>query len=117
MSLFANYCREKGMIVVENERGFMSANVHDGVCFIDNFYVVPEYRGTRVALRLTLEIIRLAEEKGCTLFAAEIYKIDPLYHYILRLHKHFGMEVTEDTPYKTVTYKRINNARPQSAIA
>lgn len=106
------------MLVVETEKGFMSAILHDGVCFVDNFYVAPEYRGTRVALRLVQEVIRQAEAKGCIQFAAEVYKSDPLYAYIVRLHGHFGMSVIEDTEFKTTTCKRINlNARPKIVIA
>jgi GNAT superfamily N-acetyltransferase len=107
MSLFGNYCREKNMVVVENERGFMTAFVLNGICLVDNFYVAPEYRGTGTALHLTLQIIKRAKDQGCTEFAAEIYKSDPLYEYILGLHKHFGMTVIEDTEFKTMTSKRI----------
>ncbi len=113
-SLFADYWREKGHIIVESERGFMSAIVHNSVCLVDNFYVKPEYRGTGTALQLTLQTVKVAEDRGCTQFAAEIYKSDPLYDYILRLHKHFGMEPIEETPYKIVTSKRINNVRQES---
>jgi len=112
MSLFAEYWREKGHLIVETERGFMASITNGQVCYVDNFYVKPEYRGTGAALQLTLQTIKRAEDKGCTQFCAEIYKSDPLYDYILRLHRHFGMEVVEDTEFKTVTSKRINNARP-----
>lgn len=117
-SLFGDYCREKGMVVAENEKGFMTAFIHSGVCLVDNFYVVPELRGTRAALRLTLDVIRQAETLGCVQFVAEIYKVDPLYAYILRLHRHFGMDIVEDTEFKTITSKRINtNARPENIVA
>lgn len=116
-SLFAEYCREKGMIVVENEKGFMSAYVHNSVCMVDNFYVIPQARGKSAAFRLTMALIELAKERGCHTFCAEIYKIDPLYHYILRLHKHFGMSPVEETPFKTVTAKRIETHAEQSRIA
>ncbi len=109
MSLFADYWREKGHVIVENERGFMSAIVHDGICMVDNFYVKPEYRGTSTALQLTLQTVKIAADRGCVQFAAEIYKSDPLYDYILRLHRHFGMSPIEDNEFKTVTSKRINN--------
>ncbi len=106
-SLFADYWREKGHIIVETQRGFMSAIIHQTMCYVDNFYVKPEYRGTGSALQLTLQIIKQAKDRGCTDFAAEVYKSDPLYHYIVDLHKHFGMSVVEDTEFKTVTSKRI----------
>ena len=107
MSLYADYWREKGHLIVETKRGFMSAILSGALCYVDNFYVVPEYRGSGSALQLTLQTIELAKEHGCTNFAAEVYKSDPLYTYILRLHKHFGMEVVEDNEFKTVTSKRI----------
>lgn len=116
-SLYADYWREKGHVIVENERGFISAVIHSGVCFVDNFYVKPEYRGSPTAIRLTLALVKLAEDRGCTQFAAEVYKSDPLYHYIVKLHRHFGMSPIEDDEFKTTTSKRINNARPENVIA
>jgi len=107
MSLFAEYWREKGHLIVETKRGFMSAIIHENMCYVDNFYVKPEYRGTGSALQLTLQVIQEAKDRGCHIFSAEIYKSDPLYTYILGLHNHFGMEVIEDTEFKTVTSKRI----------
>lgn len=106
-SLWADYFREKGLLVVETERGLMSAYVVGNVCMVDNFYVKPRYRGTSSALHLTLQLIQLAKEKDCNVFCAEIYKNDPMYNYILRLHEHFGMKVVEDGEYKTITSKEI----------
>jgi GNAT superfamily N-acetyltransferase len=106
-SLFAEYWREKGHLIIETERGFMSAIIHGPMCYVDNFYVKPEYRGTGSALQLTLQTIQQAKERGCTDLSAEVYKSDPLYTYILGLHKHFGMGIVEDTEFKTVTSKRI----------
>ncbi len=107
MSLFAEYWREKGHLIVETQRGFMSAIIHDKMCYVDNFYVQPKYRGTGSALQLTLQVIKAAQDRGCTEFAAEVYKSDPLYGYIVGLHKHFGMAIISDDENKTVTSKRI----------
>lgn len=107
VSLFAEYWREKGHLIVETQRGFMSAVIHDTLCYVDNFYVRPQYRGTSSALQLTLQTIKQAQDRGCKSFAAEVYKSDPMYNYILGLHKHFGMRIIEDTEYKTVTSKEI----------
>lgn len=106
-SMWADYFQEKGLLVIETKRGLMSAYVMGNVCMVDNFYVRPAYRGTGSALQLTLQLIELAKDRKCTQFCAEIYKSDPLYSYILRLHEHFGMKVVEDTEYKTVTSKEI----------
>lgn len=117
MSDWGDYFKSKGYIVIETEKGFMTAILHKDVCMVDNFYVRPEYRGTRVALRLTEKVISEAERAGCIHFTAEVYKSDPLYKYIVRLHAHFGMSVIEDTPYKTITSKRINlHVRPEIAV-
>lgn len=106
-NMWASYFREKGLLVIETQRGLMSAYVVGQVCMVDNFYVKPEYRGTGSALQLTLQLIQEAKDRGCTMLCAEIYKSDALYAYILRLHEHFGMKVVEDTQYKTVTSKEI----------
>lgn len=117
LSLFAAYCLEKGLIIVETERGFMSAIIHEQVCMVDNFYVKPEYRGTGTALQLTLQTIKRAEDRGCTIFCAEVYKSDPLYEYIVKLHSHFGMSVIDDNEFKTTTSKGINNDRHKITTA
>ena len=106
-SLWADYFEEKGLLVIETQRGLMSAYVVGDVCMVDNFYVMPEFRGTGSALQLTLQLIHLAKQRGCKSFCAEVYKTDPMYDYILRLHKHFGMEVVEDSEHKTITCKEI----------
>jgi len=107
LSLFADYWTEKGHLIVETERGFMSAICFGETCYVDNFYVRPEHRGTGSALQITLQTIERAKALGCKRFCAEIYKADPLYEYNLKLDKHFGMEVHADTPYKTVLSKEI----------
>lgn len=106
-SLWADYFTEKGLLVIETERGLMSAYIIGTVCMVDNFYVKPKYRGGSSALQLTLQLIQLAKDRGCTVFCAEIYKSDSMYNYILRLHEHFGMKVVEDGDFKTVTSKEI----------
>jgi GNAT superfamily N-acetyltransferase len=75
---------------------------------VDNFYVVPEARGKSTAFRLTMAVVQEAKRRGCGVFCAEIYKIDPLYDYILRLHRHFGMEPVEETEFKVTTAKSIS---------
>ncbi len=106
-SLFADYWREKGHFIAETDQGFMSAIIHSDTCYVDNFYVRPESRGTNLAFRLTLQVIEHAKNQGCTMFAADVYKSDPMYNYNVDLHKHFGMEIIADTDLKTTTSKRI----------
>lgn len=106
-SIWRDYFEEKGLVVVETQRGLMSAYIVGDVCMVDNFYVKPEYRGTGSALQLTLQLIELAKDRKCKTLCAEIYKSDPMYTYILGLHKHFGMEVVDDTEHKTITSKEI----------
>ncbi len=117
-SLWADYWREKGYIVVETERGFISAIIHEDTCFIDNLYVKPEYRGTSSALQLALQVTKIAEDKGCNWLTAEVYKSDADYAYNVSLHRHFGLLPIEDTEFKTSTAKRINNHdRSENIIA
>ena len=106
-SLYKQYMEEKGFGCVENEFGFMSFIIHDGICMVENFYVLPEFRGSPIAYKLTLKTIEEAKNKGCHTFAAEIYKSDPLFNYILGLHKKFGMTELSNDEFKVVTSKSI----------
>ncbi len=106
-SLWKSYFEEKGMIVVETDKGFMAAFTHSGICLVDNFYVKPEYRGTPVALRITMAVVNEAKNRGCKQFCAEIYKSDPLFDYILGLHKKFGMQVIDEDEFHVMTSKSL----------
>jgi len=101
------YWLEKGFEVIENDYGFVVLAFHENSCLVQDFYVRPSFRGTKIAFKLINEAVKLAKEKGCMLFCAEVYKSDPAYHYNVRLQRHFGMSIIEDTPYKTVTAKQL----------
>ena len=106
-SLWADYFREKGLLVEENERGFISAIVHEDTCLIENWFVKEEFRKGVTAMRLVFKILKQAKEKKCKHFCGEIYKSDPLFQYILNMHQKFGMQITEEDEFHVITSKNI----------
>ena len=107
-SLWKQYFEEKGFVILENEKGFIKALCHQSVCLIDDWYIAPEHRKSSVAaMRMVFKVIEIAKEKGCTALAGEVYKSDPMFNYIVNMHKKFGMEVVEEDEFHVLTSKSL----------
>jgi GNAT superfamily N-acetyltransferase len=66
MSLFAEYLREReGKEIVESDRGFATFQVLNNECYIEDIYVVPEYRQTGEAAKMANQIAEQAKTRGC----------------------------------------------------
>jgi len=101
----------------ETENGFVSYHIQDGVCIIQDFYVEPGFRGSKLAMTLAKWVERDAKNKGCTALAGEVYHASPNAEYILRLHRHWGMVQTERDEYKTLSVKELKNDKRRTIIA
>lgn len=66
MSLYGDYILEReGREIVESEHGFASYKIMGSECYIQEIYVVPEMRTTKIASQMADKIAELAKEKGC----------------------------------------------------
>lgn len=64
-SLFAKYKEEReSAIVVENEHGFASAKLLDDFFYIEDIYVVPEKRQSKIASQMADDLVIKAKELG-----------------------------------------------------
>lgn len=68
MSTFAEYIKEReGKEIIEDDRGFATYKFLDATrCYIENIYVRPDYRNTKVASEMADKIVDIARAKGCT---------------------------------------------------
>lgn len=66
MSLYGKYIKERaGKEIIEDDRGFATYYyLNDGV-YIENIYVLEDYRKTGVASNYANQIASIAKEKGC----------------------------------------------------
>ena len=68
MSLYAEYARELlGRSVIETDKGFITYRYPDeSTVYIENLYVIPDFRKTALASAMADEVILEAKTKGCT---------------------------------------------------
>lgn len=65
-SLLSQYIKELGYKdLVESDKGFILFRIVGNECHIEEIYILPDYRRTGEASRLTDEVTELAKEKGC----------------------------------------------------
>lgn len=66
-SLFGKYIKERNnKEIVENEKGFMTYYFIGDACYIEDVYVLPEYRRTKQCVEFGEQVEKIAKEKGCT---------------------------------------------------
>lgn len=68
MSLYAQYAKEyTGRSVIETDHGFITYRYPDNnTVYIENLYVIPDFRQKSAASRMADIVIAEAKEKGCT---------------------------------------------------
>jgi len=74
-SLYAKYKEEReGAVVVESEHGFASAVPFGDFWYIDDIYVMPEYRKSHIASDLADKLCTIGAERG---FKKILGSVDP----------------------------------------
>lgn len=66
MSLFGQYVRELGKEIVEDDRGFATFYEFGDGIYIEDIYVIPEFRNENVASQMADLIVCVAKERGLT---------------------------------------------------
>lgn len=67
MTLYAQYILEReGKEIIETDKGFATYSFNNGECYLQDIYVVPEFRKMGIMRQITEQVINKAKEKGCT---------------------------------------------------
>lgn len=73
MSLFSDYHKELGIKqVIESEHGFILYSILGNDCYIEDVYVVPEQRKSRVCWEMADKVVEEAKSKGCKLLIGTV---------------------------------------------
>lgn len=74
MSLYGEYIAEReGKHILEDERGFITyIFLPDGVCFINDMYIKPEYRRNGVGTVFFNALCEISREFGCNKIMATV---------------------------------------------
>lgn len=108
--MWLDYLKETlGTEGIVTDRGFITFQFADGVCVIHDFYVKPEWRGTKEAIILAEMVRAMATEKGCKAIGAEVYLARPGADKNLGLFKHWKMEETSRTDHRVILMRQLEN--------
>lgn len=72
-SLYGQYIKEReGKDIIENENGFASFIIRGEECYIENIYVHPDFRKSKVASELANQVVEKAKECGCKFLTGSV---------------------------------------------
>lgn len=94
-SLYAQYIFEReNKEIVESDKGFATYKIFDnGECYLQDLYVVPEYRKSGLATEMTDEIVLRAKEKACTLLIGSVCVDDINATRNMKVFLSYGMQI------------------------
>jgi ribosomal protein S18 acetylase RimI-like enzyme len=99
MSLYGNYIKEReDKDIVESDKGFATFLVlNNGECYLQDLYVVPEYRKSGLAIDMTNEVVRIAKERGCNRLVGSVCVDDKFATHNMRIFLKYGMEIYKNS--------------------
>lgn len=92
---------------VITDRGFITFQFFKDVCIIHDFYVLPEYRGTKEAIILAEMVKSMAAEKGCSSIGAEVYLARPGFDQNMKLFQHWKMKEADRNEHRVVLAREL----------
>ncbi len=93
-SLWSSYVQERlGWSVVENDFGFIAYSINGEDASIEEFYVIPEKRGTRVAKELADTAIAEIKECNAIRIWAKVTPSLPGAEKALKTNLHYGFKL------------------------
>jgi len=74
MSHYGDYLKERRAVeVIENEDGFIAFKIHGEECFLEDIYVAPEKRKTRIGSELVLQMETFAKDMSCKYVTCNVW--------------------------------------------
>lgn len=66
IDMYAAYLEELGAKhLYRNDKGFVIYSFIDGNCYLEEIYILPEFRGKKEFANLSDSIMTIAKQKGC----------------------------------------------------
>jgi GNAT superfamily N-acetyltransferase len=77
VEMFDSYATEKGFgprIIHFEGTGFATYHISPGECYIEDIYIVPEKRKSRLATELANQVVTEAKKHGCQILTGSVSK-------------------------------------------
>ena len=95
MSMWADYQEERlGFKTIEADGGFITYDLKPPECSIEEFYVKPELRGTRLARDLADQVFGIAKSAGCTKMYARVFPGITGCDHVMKTNLHYGFKLS-----------------------
>lgn len=108
-SLFAKYQQERfGFKTLEMDGGFITYAIKPPEASIEEFYVEPEKRGTRLAKRLADSVFRAAEDMQCLRMWAKVTPGVIGAEHAMRTNLHYGFKLSHILGNDIILVKEID---------
>lgn len=94
-SLYCQYIKEReDKDIIETDKGFATFKVFDnGECYLQDLYVVPEYRKTKLATEMADKVTIIAKERGCNKLIGSVCVDDKFATRNMKIFLSYGMEI------------------------
>lgn len=108
MSLYGDYIKERaGKGIIESEHGFCTYILANTECYIEDLYVVPEQRNSKVASEMADKVADIAKEAGCEWLTGSVCPSAQGSTASLRVLLAYGMELLRSEQNMIYFAKRI----------
>lgn len=94
-SLYERHIKEReGLELLEDDWGFTTYRCSGEECFMSDFHVSKEARGSNHSRQLLSELCKLATDSGCKYISANVDLRDPGANHTLAVALHLGFKVS-----------------------
>ncbi len=97
MSLYAKYISEReDKEIIETDKGFATFLIYPNKeCYLQDIYVLPEYRKSGYATDLADSVVLLAKEKGCNKLSGSVCSDDKNATRNMKVFLAYGMQINK----------------------
>lgn len=102
VKMFEAYASERGVggpyIYHNEDYGFATYHLHSTECYIEDIFVVPAARKSKVAAKMADEIVKIAKLHGCKVLTGTVVPASPSAEASRLVLKGYGFKLIEATP-------------------
>lgn len=94
-SLYAQYIKEReNKDIIENDKGFATFQfLNNQQCYLQDIFVLPEYRETKIATEMADKVVEMAKEKNCNVLIGSVCADDKKATRNMKVFLAYGMQI------------------------
>ena len=106
--MWSLYVKEKsGVETISDEHGFICYKIHGEECYLEDIFVIPEYRERGVGSDLLIKAEALAKEAGCKFLSSCIRPTESTATLSMKAHLAKGFRIYSSFENRILMIKEI----------